>query len=85
MKRKPMPIPKHTPWERKRCQLCVANEVVINESVSRIVPILRTRRMEYRSDRNVTTGDMTMAQAMLNPPTKAYSRGVIPGKTSLAR
>lgn len=41
--------------------------------------------MEYLSDKNVTTGDMIMAQAMLNPPMKAYSRGVVPGKTSFER
>lgn len=84
-KQNPMPNPKHTPWERNNCQFWVTNEVVIRASVSNIVPMFKTRRVETFWLRYVANGDTNMAQEMLRPPTSAYSRAVVPGKMLLER
>lgn len=85
MKQKPIPNPKHMPWERNNCQFCETNDVVIRDSVSRVVPIFKTRRVETFWLIYVAIGDTSMAQEILKPPTNAYSRAVVPGNMLLER
>jgi hypothetical protein len=52
----PVPQPKQTPWERKTCHFCVANDAPINDSVSNKMPIWRQVLVPNSRITRVATG-----------------------------
>jgi hypothetical protein len=79
VKRNPIPIPKNTPWVRKRCQICLLNEAAIKAPVSMRTPAIITVRVEVLRRHKVARGPIIMEEDMERPPMKAYIRGVASG------
>jgi hypothetical protein len=48
MTKKPIPQPKQRPWERNRCQICVAKEAERRPRVCSRMPMRRVVRVEVR-------------------------------------
>jgi hypothetical protein len=69
-----MPTPKHTPCERNRCQICVANDAAIKLNVSKKTPVSSVTLVPKYRVLRVASGATNMAIEMERPPTKAYSK-----------
>jgi hypothetical protein len=85
MKRKPMPRPKHIPWERKSCHIVFAKDAAMRLPLSRMTPVNNVTCVPKYLVVVVARGDISIATEMDKEPTKAYSSGDAPGKTSLSR
>ena len=74
-----MPMPKQTPWLRNSCHILRENEAPISPSVSKKTPMRSVVRVPQRRVVFVASGEISRAQEMERPPTKAKSRYEAPG------
>lgn len=69
-----MATPKHTPWLRNRCQICVAYDALNKAQNSSSVPMRSVIRVPRCLIEVATSGALRRAWDIERPPIKAYSR-----------
>lgn len=80
-----MPKPNETPCERKSCHILFAHDAPKSPAVSNRIPTDNVAFVPNRLVAIVAIGETIKAKEIENPPTKAYSRDVAPGKVLLDR